>query len=183
MPVSLATSIFGMNVQEINHTGQSIWVFVVTAISIMVTAFIALGISYQWTRFAHAPRSENLERQPWNERFKALLWLSFHGHFIWTFKSGIWFALLTDGRHGFRLSCKGKDLMGRTSCHATEAIELRGAGGGVWKSTHDPSAPWSYVEAHRRARADGAFFSEALDQYKPKRVLSNALELVEDLKS
>ena len=40
IPVNLASSIYGMNVQQINRTGPSIWEFVVTS---LILVLIALG--------------------------------------------------------------------------------------------------------------------------------------------
>ena len=44
VPLSLATSIFGMNVQQINSTGNQIWVFIVVAVALSLIAFAALMI-------------------------------------------------------------------------------------------------------------------------------------------
>ena len=44
VPVSLASSIFGMNIQQINHTGHGIWAFVVCALTMwLVTAAVWLA--------------------------------------------------------------------------------------------------------------------------------------------
>ena len=45
IPTSLASSVFGMNVQEINNTGKSIWNFIVTAILITGAAITAWLLS------------------------------------------------------------------------------------------------------------------------------------------
>jgi Mg2+ and Co2+ transporter CorA len=44
IPMNLAFSIYGMNVQEINSTGHRIWTFVVTAIGLL----IASGLMWVW---------------------------------------------------------------------------------------------------------------------------------------
>lgn len=45
VPINLATSIFGMNLQQLNQSGQNIWLFVITAlICLLVTAFFCLVI-------------------------------------------------------------------------------------------------------------------------------------------
>lgn len=44
IPISLASSIFGMNVQEINDTGHSIWTFVIT---VMVMLLASSGV-WKW---------------------------------------------------------------------------------------------------------------------------------------
>ena len=41
VPISLASSIFGMNIQEINQSGHSIWTFVVCAFSMLALTSIA----------------------------------------------------------------------------------------------------------------------------------------------
>ena len=46
IPVSLATSIYGMNLQQINKTGHDMWVFVVTAIAILVVALLAWALPF-----------------------------------------------------------------------------------------------------------------------------------------
>lgn len=45
IPMNLASSIFGMNVQEINRTGHSIWPFVYTAVALL--AFSGLGFYFR----------------------------------------------------------------------------------------------------------------------------------------
>ncbi|MCJ1352630.1 MAG: hypothetical protein MMC33_002614 [Icmadophila ericetorum] len=40
IPVNLATSVFGMNVQEINGSGKNIWVFAVTAVALTTLALL-----------------------------------------------------------------------------------------------------------------------------------------------
>lgn len=44
VPINLATSIFGMNLQQLNQSGQNTWLFVTTAlICLLVTAFFWLA--------------------------------------------------------------------------------------------------------------------------------------------
>lgn len=39
VPLNLASSIYGMNIQQLNGSGQSVWVFVVTAVvALLITA-------------------------------------------------------------------------------------------------------------------------------------------------
>ncbi len=48
IPTTLASSVFGMNVQEINNTGKSIWTFAATALSLTgaaVTAWFLSGLA------------------------------------------------------------------------------------------------------------------------------------------
>jgi hypothetical protein len=41
IPINLASSVYGMNVQEINATGHSIWGFLVTALVLLTTSGLA----------------------------------------------------------------------------------------------------------------------------------------------
>lgn len=45
VPISLSTSIFGMNVQEINSSGHDVWIFVVTTIVLVGLALAAWGLA------------------------------------------------------------------------------------------------------------------------------------------
>lgn len=39
VPLNMATSIFGMNIQELNQSGHKVWMFVLTAVlALLVTA-------------------------------------------------------------------------------------------------------------------------------------------------
>jgi hypothetical protein len=51
IPVSLAASIYGMNVQQINGTGHSIVAFVITAILLVVVAFGLWGCTTMFVAF------------------------------------------------------------------------------------------------------------------------------------
>jgi Mg2+ and Co2+ transporter CorA len=44
IPINLASSVYGMNVQEINDTGHKIWVFVVTSIVFLILS----GLAWVW---------------------------------------------------------------------------------------------------------------------------------------
>ena len=60
IPVSLATSIYGMNIQQINQTGHDMWVFVVTAITLLAVALLAWALSFlinsAWTNWRDSRR-------------------------------------------------------------------------------------------------------------------------------
>jgi CorA-like Mg2+ transporter protein len=55
VPVSLASSIFGMNLQEMNQSGLSFWVFVVTSAAFLLGVLLMWAIIYQWDKILHAP--------------------------------------------------------------------------------------------------------------------------------
>ena len=45
VPINLATSVFGMNLQELNQNGQRFWSFIVTAIiALLITGFVWLSL-------------------------------------------------------------------------------------------------------------------------------------------
>lgn len=68
IPINLASSIFGMNVQQINETGHSIWGFVVAALAMLA----ASGLSWtgwqavqNWMFVQRTVR--NHDRETWNQ--------------------------------------------------------------------------------------------------------------------
>lgn len=147
IPASLATSIFGMNLQELNHSGQPVWVFVVTTATIFVAAILLWGISYLWAQFADAPRvpPSRYEEKPWRTRISILLWLVSHSYCIWAIRSGIWFSLLTDGARAFKYEC---------TCDNRFKSSM----------SHNRHAPCAYVETHR-ARGFLTAFSSVFGDY------------------
>jgi hypothetical protein len=54
IPTSLASSIYGMNLQEINNTGHSIWGFVVTALVMLILSGLAWSFWRGWRIFLKA---------------------------------------------------------------------------------------------------------------------------------
>ena len=173
IPISLATSIFGMNIQELNAEGQPIWVFLVTTAAILSTALWVWGILYQWNRYIHAPRASlvwdnhnfgprddeaELDISQW-KRFELLLWLLLHGHVVWCWRSGMIFSLLTSGKLAFIPTCQHDEL--KLTCRCPKDIHLHESG---WLSyerhetyTHSPHAPCTYIYAHRKLPSKKAF--------------------------
>ena len=170
IPISLATSVFGMNIQELNATGQPIWVFVVTAAITLGTAFSIWAIMYQRTKYIHAPTLRDSSHSSYKDkdsdisswrRFQALCWLIFHGHLVWCWRSGIFYSLLTHGRLGFTMTCQF-DKTG-TDCDCPEQIKSKEiSAADLWKvlpirSTHSPHAPMAYIYAHKTYRSRSGF--------------------------
>lgn len=93
IPTSLASSVFGMNVQEINNTGKSIWTFIMTAIAITGVALVALW--YGKADRSHFSRKQRLSRAMWLIRnpnaWRQTPWGTFLG-------------VLTNGRFGNRFA-------------------------------------------------------------------------------
>jgi CorA-like Mg2+ transporter protein len=143
IPLSLATSFFGMNIQELNSTGQPIWVFLVTSLGILLAALIIWAILYQWTKFLHAPELGGFIPRPGYEaslrtQVKSFVWLIFHGHIVWCWRSGILFSLLTSGRKEFTMTCDEKN----DNCRS---------------GTHNPHSPATYIQSHAGERSRTAF--------------------------
>ncbi|KAL9579928.1 MAG: hypothetical protein Q9212_004800 [Teloschistes hypoglaucus] len=98
IPTSLASSIFGMNVQEINSTGKPIWTFVLTAVLLTSAAvvswfisFLIQGSSRRDKRRFHSPRKRRLE----------LAWWLCKNPFRWQqMPRGTLLGVLTDNRFG-----------------------------------------------------------------------------------
>lgn len=108
VPLNLATSIFGMNLQQLNHNGQNVWVFVGTAcVALIVTGltwlFIEIRatlITWQESRMPFAsftPREE--KGYPLMTRLAMLAFLVRHGYVIWTWKTNAWLGILTNGNY------------------------------------------------------------------------------------
>ncbi|KAI1357323.1 hypothetical protein F5Y08DRAFT_324541 [Xylaria arbuscula] len=131
VPISLSTSVFGMNIHELNENGQSLWVFLVTTVLIMAVTLIIWGTMYQWQKYNSLPRRSFRERKSGLTRFYCFLLLIFHGHSVWAWKSGILVSLLTDGRVAFLRSC-------------TDHSYITGAA----PSSHDAHDPCTYVKGH-----------------------------------
>ncbi|KAI0394054.1 hypothetical protein F5Y17DRAFT_279241 [Xylariaceae sp. FL0594] len=107
VPISLSTSIFGMNIAELNQSGQSIWVFILTTVLVVSATMVIWGSMYQFQKWTSLPRKKSTwgERHPRKARFLSFCRLIYHGHILWAWKSGIVFSLWTNGRVGFLRSC------------------------------------------------------------------------------
>jgi hypothetical protein len=154
IPLSLATSFFGMNIQELNSTGQPMWIFLVTSVGILLVALTIWAIFYQWTKFIHAPEYSANHRYMTPEavggmtrwtRAKSFLWLIYRGHFIWCWRSGILFALLTNGHKGFTVTCDG------SACGCPVEVPAPKAGYGTLSTHHQYNAV-TYIQAHSKWR-------------------------------
>jgi CorA-like Mg2+ transporter protein len=166
IPLSLATSFFGMNIQELNSTGQPIWIFLATSVGILLVALTIWAIFYQWTKFLHAPRSDGFYIRPELRQkisrltgVKLFLRVISHGHVVWCWRSGILFALLTSGRKGFTVTCN------RKKCFCPAEFEMSRDSDyhyPVTFSTHDRHNPVAYIQAHLERHPSAAFsFSAA----------------------
>ncbi len=123
VPLNLATSIFGMNIHQLNQSGQSIWVFFTTA----VVALLVTGGSWRCSDSIQKARGWYSEQAPPDREVKPgyglilritmLVWFVRNGHKLWMWESGAWLAVLVNSK----VRCKTSD--GRLSEMACEYVE------------------------------------------------------------
>lgn len=107
VPLNLATSIFGMNLSELNGSGQELWVFLTTA----VIALVITGVSwflieevYNYLRWQRSYDNRMRQKRGHDPRVRltigarmsmlALLWKYEHKNWLW--RSGAWWRILTN---------------------------------------------------------------------------------------
>jgi hypothetical protein len=98
-PLSMATSIYGMNLDELNHTGPSVKVFLVTAGCLLGTTLIVwrvIGSIENWW----IARKLQRRRQGFQRCYKVFWRCACNGHFWWLIRSGIFLGLLSDHLFG-----------------------------------------------------------------------------------
>jgi hypothetical protein len=124
-PISLSSSIFGMNLRPLNGTGMPLRVFIFTNIGIFASLVALWALSYQYYKHRPLPKGQpNFEHRTnccrrddmadstsskmkvhWRIRLWLFLPLIAHGHAFWAWRSGIIFSLITSGRTAFIASC------------------------------------------------------------------------------
>lgn len=124
VPLNLATSIFGMNIYQLNRSGQNISVFLVTALIALVVTGGAWYLmeqvnSYLKWRTARLRKDDHKRTKfPIMTRINMLVWVSLSRYKYWVIKRGIWWRLLTNSRS--RL-CSDKDTVVNPKFHPTAA--------------------------------------------------------------
>ena len=115
IPLNLATSIFGMNIQQLDGSGQQIWVFFTTAAAaLLITGGSWLTsnclathqavIWYKERTAAKKAYDRVLKSQEYglSTRLAMLVWLVCNGHAIWMWKSGALGAIMTDNKSRYK---------------------------------------------------------------------------------
>ena len=109
IPVNLACSVFGMNIQELNGSGRSIWVIAVTAVALTIFALLGWWLTnlVLWARRDWLSRKcegislvlrlgriyrLDLQRKKWGFSTSRML-----------------LGLLTDGRYGYERPYKSSE--------------------------------------------------------------------------
>lgn len=146
VPLNLATSIFGMNISQLNGQGQSIEAFVHTALVISGVTAMCWFISSQYEGYRQwnektrisVHDSKRASGCSLSARVSLLLWLLWNGHSAWAWSNKAWIGLLTNDRYGqFRVDTP--EGLCDSSCHyVTQYIANRkSARAGVPKSRKD----------------------------------------------
>lgn len=156
---------------ELNDQGQPIWIFILTSVLVLLLTVCVWAGFYQWTLFVNAPYDvqaaatdtnmllAKMEKQddkylgrnfgygPDRIRRRAglriIVLLLRHGHFLFLWRSGIAYSLLTSGRRGFRPSC-----VRESDCRAANVRERLPYYTGFCANPH---APFRYVMVHLEA--------------------------------
>ena len=105
VPLNLATSIFGMNIQQLNESGKSLWVFLLTAfVTLAVTGCLWLLIElvngYQIWQRGRPKVSPNITTSSYSmgERVAMVVWLFRHHHISWMREVGAWWRIMINDR-------------------------------------------------------------------------------------
>lgn len=109
VPLNLATSIFGMNIQQLNQSGQNIWVFFVTAVVALVvtggswacsnSAYKAMVWYKEWATHSRVSYEQGKKRDfSVVIRMSMLVWLVRNGHSTWMWKTGACIAILLNSK-------------------------------------------------------------------------------------
>ena len=123
IPLNLATSVFGMNLQQLNRSGASIGVFLSTAgILLFVTGvswLVLEGVQdvRAWFRRPEQDKYRIASENPGiSLRLYMFWWLSRNGLFVWMVRTGAGWCLLINSSTGFQPSESLFDASGHTAC-------------------------------------------------------------------
>lgn len=117
-PLNTATSIYGMNIQQINSSGHNIGVFIITAVIVLLTTAISwltmeeINQTKVWHKEnARTDRSRSDILVDKNQfrigvRIFMIWWLIIHGHLTWAWKSGALLQILINSRSPINLTAK-----------------------------------------------------------------------------
>ncbi|KAL8951915.1 MAG: hypothetical protein Q9222_002134 [Ikaeria aurantiellina] len=105
VPLNLATSIFGMNLQQLNANGQPLRVFIITAVLALFftgAAWFSVDQFNGWTTWRHTEPTHYDHRTRTSfaltVRMSMLWWLIRNGHFTWMRKSGAGLCILINSQ-------------------------------------------------------------------------------------
>ncbi|KAL8802171.1 MAG: hypothetical protein Q9200_006679 [Gallowayella weberi] len=115
VPLNLATSIFGMNLQQLNASGQPLRVFLITAVLVLFVtgaSWFSIDqfndyIAWGYNRPVRRSISDRHTDFSLAARIGMICWLVYHGHFSWMRKTGTWHLILRDSRRSCQLTHAG----------------------------------------------------------------------------
>lgn len=124
VPLNLATSIFGMNLSELNGSGKSIWVFLTTAvIALLITGvlwFLMREVNnyLRWRRRSHDASIDFTI----GARISMLAWLQGNQVGDWMWRSGAWWRILVNSDSRLRNPGEARGLntcefVSKYGCH------------------------------------------------------------------
>ena len=148
-----------MDIQQLNGSGQQIWVFFTTAVAVLLlTGGSWLGSNrlathkailwYKERAAAKEIRDQERKSQEYGllHRIAILVWLVRNGHSIWTWKSGAWAAVLTNNRTMVKSDISFINVEnGRPACDYVSTFSSPSESDSLWAFTLEPAymATWS----------------------------------------
>ena len=99
LPISLATSIFGMNVQQINNTGKEIWVFIVTAVLLTCLAIGTWALSTLFLEGRKRWLSRDRDDHDVLKKLQIVIDLVLTGRTWWMIQTGVLYGLLINEQY------------------------------------------------------------------------------------
>ena len=93
-----------MNLQQLNQSGQNLWIFVLTGVvALLVTGMAWLCVEVI-TKYKGWPGERSTEDSHRNNRLvfrlALLVWLVKNGYTTWMWRSGAWLCILSNGKLG-----------------------------------------------------------------------------------
>lgn len=123
IPVTTVTSIYGMNIQQINGSGHSIWIFAVTSVAaLLITGSVWYSMEESTNIKASRRYLDQIPKYSPAFRMYMVGWLVTNGHLSWMRKSKAWSEILKNSDRGFeptvRLAAPSRSKYGPlTACH------------------------------------------------------------------
>lgn len=113
VPLNLATSIFGMNIEQLNGSGQHVSVFITTAVAALAVtggswfAIEQTNLYRKWQKRSPDTTYSGKTQFALVVRLAMIAYLIWNGHSRWRLRSGVWWRILTN--HRSRISTRRGD--------------------------------------------------------------------------
>ena len=93
-----------MNLQQLNKSGQNLWVFIVTGVVALLVTGVAWFCVELITSYKGLPQygstADSRRNQSIVFRLALLVWLVKNGHTTWMWQSGAWLCILSNDKLG-----------------------------------------------------------------------------------